>query len=174
LILTTDREAEDSSMASHQLGTREEWAVTYAELRAEEKNLTRRNAALAAKRQALPWVPVEKEYRFETTEGTKTLAELFGGRSQLIVRHFMHGPKTPEGCPGCTFETDNLVGAVVHLAHRDVTFILAARSPLEVLNAYKARMGWEIEWVPPRTPSIRISTRSCTCQRRAGRATCST
>jgi predicted dithiol-disulfide oxidoreductase (DUF899 family) len=134
-------------MASPQLGTREQWAVAYAELRAEEKDLTRRNAALARKRQALPWVPVEKDYRFETNGGTKTLAELFDGRSQLIVRHFMHGPKTPDGCPGCTFETDNLVGAVVHLAHRDVTFILASRSPLEVLNAYKARMGWEIEWV---------------------------
>jgi predicted dithiol-disulfide oxidoreductase (DUF899 family) len=94
-------------MASHQLGTREQWAVAYAELRAEEKDLTRRNAALAQKRQALPWVPVEKDYRFETSDGAKTLAELFDGRSQLIVRHFMHGPKTPEGCPGCTFETDN-------------------------------------------------------------------
>jgi predicted dithiol-disulfide oxidoreductase (DUF899 family) len=134
-------------MTSHQVGTRGQWAAAYAELRAEEKELTRRNAALACKRRALPWVPVEKEYRFETNDGTKTLAELFDGRSQLIVRHFMHGPKTPEGCPGCTFETDNLVGAVAHLAHRDVTFILASRSPLDVLNAYKARMGWEIEWV---------------------------
>lgn len=134
-------------MAAHQLGTREQWAVAYAELRAEEKDLTRRTAALARKRQALPWVPVERDYRLETNDGTKTLGELFDGRSQLIVRHFMHGPKTPEGCPGCTFETDNLVGAVDHLAHRDVTFILASRSPLEVLNAYKARMGWEIEWV---------------------------
>jgi predicted dithiol-disulfide oxidoreductase (DUF899 family) len=134
-------------MTSGQLGTREQWAVAYAELRAQEKDLTRRNAALARKRQALPWVPVEKDYRFETNDGTKTLAELFDGRSQLIVRHFMHGPKTPEGCPGCTFETDNLVGSVAHLAHRDVTFILASRSPLELLNVYKARMGWEIEWV---------------------------
>jgi predicted dithiol-disulfide oxidoreductase (DUF899 family) len=113
----------------------------------EEKDLTRRAAALAGKRRALPWVAVEKEYRFDTNDGPKTLAELFDGRSQLIVRHFMHGPKTPEGCPGCTFETDNLVGAIDHLAHRDVTFILASRSPLAVLNAYKARMGWDIEWV---------------------------
>jgi predicted dithiol-disulfide oxidoreductase (DUF899 family) len=134
-------------MTSHQISSREQWAAAYAELRAEEKDLTRRSDALARRRQALPWVPVTTEYRFETDDGTKTLAELFGGRSQLIVRHFMHGPKTPEGCPGCTFETDNLVGAVDHLAHRDVTFILASRSPLEVLNAYKARMGWEIEWV---------------------------
>jgi predicted dithiol-disulfide oxidoreductase (DUF899 family) len=134
-------------MTSHQIATREQWADAYAELRAEEKDLTRRNDVLARKRQALPWVPVTTEYRFETNDGTKTLAELFDGRSQLIVRHFMHGPKTPEGCPGCTFETDNLVGAAAHLAHRDVTFILASRSPLDVLNAYKERMGWEIEWV---------------------------
>jgi predicted dithiol-disulfide oxidoreductase (DUF899 family) len=134
-------------MTSHRIATREQWAAAYTELRAEEKELTRRTDALARKRRALPWVPVTTGYRFETNDGTKTLAELFDGRTQLIVRHFMHGPKTPEGCPGCTFETDNLVGAVTHLAHRDVTFILASRSPLEVLNAYKARMGWEIEWV---------------------------
>ena len=134
-------------MPLHQVATREQWAAAYRDLRTEEKELTRRNDEVARKRQALPWVPVEKEYRFDTNEGTKTLTELFGGRSQLIVRHFMHGPKTPAGCPGCTFETDNLVGAVPHLAHRDVTFILASRSPLEVLNAYKARMGWKIEWV---------------------------
>jgi predicted dithiol-disulfide oxidoreductase (DUF899 family) len=134
-------------MTSHQTATREQWRTEYEQLRAEEKELTRRSDALARKRQALPWVPVTTEYRFDTNDGVKTLAELFDGRSQLIVRHFMHGPKTPDGCPGCTFETDNLVGAVTHLAHRDVTFILASRSPLEVLNAYKARMGWEIEWV---------------------------
>jgi predicted dithiol-disulfide oxidoreductase (DUF899 family) len=134
-------------MPPHQVGTREQWAAAYRELRVEEKALTRRNEELAQKRQALPWVPLEREYRFETNDGIKTLAELFHGRSQLLVRHFMHGPKTPEGCPGCTFETDNLVGAVSHLAHRDVTFILSSRSPLKILNAYKARMGWEIEWV---------------------------
>ncbi|MBV9060435.1 MAG: DUF899 domain-containing protein [Pseudonocardiales bacterium] len=134
-------------MPSHRVGTREQWAAAYRQLRIEEKDLTRRNEELARKRQALPWVPVEQEYRFETNDGIKTLTELFDGRSQLLVRHFMHGPKTPAGCAGCTFETDNLVGAVSHLAHRDVTFILASRSPLEVLNAYKARMGWEIEWV---------------------------
>ena len=134
-------------MTSHETASREQWRAAYADVRAEEKELTRRNDALARKRQALPWVPVTTIYRFETNDGTKTLAELFEGRSQLIVRHFMHGPKTPKGCPGCTFETDNLVGAVPHLAHRDVTFILASRSPLQVLNDYKARMGWEIEWV---------------------------
>jgi predicted dithiol-disulfide oxidoreductase (DUF899 family) len=134
-------------MTTHPTATREEWADAYRELRAEEKALTRRSDALARQRQALPWVPVTTEYRFETNHGVRTLAELFDGRSQLIVRHFMHGPATPDGCPGCTFETDNLVGAAAHLAHRDVTFILASRSPLPVLDAYRARMGWEIEWV---------------------------
>lgn len=134
-------------MPSHQVGTREQWSTAYRALRAEEKELTRRGDEVARRREALPWVPVEPEYLFETNEGTKTLAQLFDGRSQLIVRHFMHGPKTPAGCPGCTFETDNLVGAVPHLAHRDVTFLLASRSPLETLNAYKERMGWAIEWV---------------------------
>ena len=105
-------------MTSHPTGSRDEWADAYARLRAEEKELTRRSDALARRRQALPWVPVTTDYRFDTNDGTKSLAELFDGRSQLIVRHFMHGPKTPDGCPGCTFETDNLVGSVVHLADR--------------------------------------------------------
>ncbi|WP_194814119.1 DUF899 domain-containing protein [Nocardia sp. XZ_19_385] len=134
-------------MPSPDVGTREQWRAAYEKLRAEEKDLTRRGDEVTRQRQALPWVPVTKDYRFDTNAGEKSLAELFDGRSQLIIRHFMHGPKTPEGCPGCTFETDNLVGAVPHLAHRDVTFILASRSPLAVLNDYKNRYGWDIEWV---------------------------
>ncbi|MBB5911965.1 putative dithiol-disulfide oxidoreductase (DUF899 family) [Nocardia transvalensis] len=134
-------------MSTPTTGTREQWRAAYEDLRAQEKELTRRSDEIARQRQALPWVPVTKDYRFDTNDGIKTLAELFDGRSQLIIRHFMHGPKTPEGCPGCTFETDNLVGAVEHLAHRDVTFILASRSPLSTLNDYKARFGWDIEWV---------------------------
>ncbi len=129
------------------VGTREQWRTAYEQLLAKEKELTRRSTELAGERRALPWVPVEKEYRFETNDGTRTLAELFDGRSQLIVRHFMHGPNTPEGCPGCTFETDNLVGAAPHLAQRDVTFLLSSRSPLPVLEAYKRRMGWDVQWV---------------------------
>jgi predicted dithiol-disulfide oxidoreductase (DUF899 family) len=129
------------------VGTRRQWRAAYERQLAAEKELTRRAAELARQRQALPWVPVDKEYVFDTTAGRRSLAELFDGRSQLIVRHFMHGPKTPEGCPGCTFETDNLVGAVPHLARRDVTFLLSSRSPLPVLSAYKRRMGWDIEWV---------------------------
>ncbi len=134
-------------MTTHTVGTREQWRAAYEQQLAKEKELTRRATELAEERRRLPWVPVDKEYLFDTTAGKRTLAELFDGRSQLIVRHFMHGPKTPEGCPGCTFETDNLVGAVPHLAHRDVTFILASRSPLPVLTAYKQRMGWDVEWV---------------------------
>ncbi|TCK25275.1 DUF899 domain-containing protein [Pseudonocardia endophytica] len=132
---------------THTVGTRDEWQAAHRELLAREKELTRRSTELAEQRRALPWVPVEKEYRFETSAGRRTLAELFDGRSQLIVRHFMHGPNTPEGCPGCTFETDNLVGAVPHLAQRDVTFLLSSRSPLPVLEAYRRRMGWDVEWV---------------------------
>ena len=161
-------------MTPHQIVSRERWRAAYAELRADEKEMTRRNDALVRKRMALPWVAVTTEYQFETNDGTKTLPELFDGRSQLIVRHFMHGPRTPEGCPGCTVETDNLVGAVAHLARRDVTFILASRSPPEVLNAYKARMGWEIDWVSSEDASTATSSRSCTFRHRAGRGTCST
>ena len=134
-------------MPAHEVGTREQWRRAYEDLRVQEKELTRRSDELARERQALPWVPVTTEYRFDTNAGVKTLPELFDGRSQLVIRHFMHGPRTPEGCPGCTFETDNLVGAVPHLAHRDVTFILASRSPLPTLNEYKRRFGWDIEWV---------------------------
>lgn len=142
----TDDDARDGR-ATRVYGSREQWRAAYERQLADEKELTRRNAELARQRLALPWVRVDKEYQFDTTAGRRSLAELFAGRSQLIVRHFMHGPKTPEGCPGCTFETDNLVGAVPHLAHRDVTFVLASRSPLPVLTAYKERMGWDIEWV---------------------------
>jgi predicted dithiol-disulfide oxidoreductase (DUF899 family) len=134
-------------MTEHKVGTREQWLVARKQLLEREKELTRRSDELARERQELPWVPVDKEYTFETNDGTKTLAELFDGRSQLIVYHFMHGPNTPEGCPGCTFFADHLDGAVVHLSHRDVTFLCASRSPLETLNAYKRRMGWSFPWV---------------------------
>lgn len=134
-------------MTTQAVGTREQWRAAHERQLAKEKELTRRSSELARERQELPWVPVEKQYLFDTTSGRRTLAGLFDGRSQLIVRHFMHGPNTPDGCPGCTFEVDNLVGAVPHLAHRDVTFVLSSRSPLPVLAEYKQRMGWDIEWV---------------------------
>jgi predicted dithiol-disulfide oxidoreductase (DUF899 family) len=133
------------------VGTREEWLAARVELLEREKELTRRSDELARQRAELPWVPVEKEYVFDTEEGTKTLAELFDGRSQLLVYHFMFGPTVegwPEvGCPGCSFTADSLDGSVVHLVHHDVTFVAVSRAPLERLNAYKQRMGWRFPWV---------------------------
>ena len=133
------------------VGTREEWLAARTDLLAEEKELTRRSDELARKRQALPWVEVDKEYAFETNEGPKTLAELFDGRSQLLVYHFMFGPSVegwPEaGCPGCSYTADSLDGAVVHLPPHDVNFVAVSRAPVERLNAYKNRMGWSFPWV---------------------------
>jgi predicted dithiol-disulfide oxidoreductase (DUF899 family) len=133
------------------VGTREEWLAARVELLAEEKELTRRSDELARKRQELPWVPVEKEYTFDTGEGTKTLAQLFDGRDQLLVYHFMFGPTVegwPEaGCPGCSYTADSLDGAVVHLPPRGVTFVAVSSAPLENLHAYKQRMGWIFPWV---------------------------
>jgi predicted dithiol-disulfide oxidoreductase (DUF899 family) len=137
-------------MPNHKVGTREQWLAARLELLEREKELTRRSDDLARQRQELPWVPVEKEYRFETTEGTKTLAELFDGRSQLLVYHFMLGPNEPHGCPGCTFAADHFDGSVVHLNQHDVRFLCASRAPLETLNAYKRRMGWKFPWVSSR------------------------
>jgi predicted dithiol-disulfide oxidoreductase (DUF899 family) len=134
-------------MAEHRTGTREEWLEARTALLEREKELTRRSDDLARERQALPWVPVEKEYVFDTNDGPKTLKELFDGRSQLLVYHFMHGPLTPEGCVGCTYAADHWSGAVPHLNAHGVTFVFASRSPLQVLNAYKERMGWSVPWV---------------------------
>ena len=129
------------------VGTREEWLVARKDLLEREKELTHLSDELARQRRELPWVPVEEPYLFETNDGPRTLAELFDGRSQLIVYHFMHGPNTPEGCLGCTFTTDSFDGTVAHLNAHDVTFVLASRSPLETLNAYRERMGWDLPWV---------------------------
>jgi predicted dithiol-disulfide oxidoreductase (DUF899 family) len=138
-------------MMDRKVGTREEWLAARKELLEREKELTRRGDELAAQRRALPWVPVEKEYVFETDAGTKTLAELFDGRSQLLVYHFMFGPSVegwPEaGCPGCSYTADSLDGAVVHLPHHDVTFVAVSRAPLERLDVYKRRLGWSFPWV---------------------------
>jgi predicted dithiol-disulfide oxidoreductase (DUF899 family) len=133
------------------VGTRDEWLAARVELLDEEKELTRRSDELARKRRKLPWVPVEKEYSFETDEGTKTLAELFDGRSQLLVYHFMFGPSVdgwPEaGCVGCSYTADSLDGAAVHLPHHDVTFVAVSRASLDQLASYKRRMGWSFPWV---------------------------
>jgi len=134
-------------MAEHRVGTREEYDAAREELLKEEKELTRRGDDLARKRRELPWVPVEKEYTFDTSEGTKTLADLFEGRSQLLVYHFMFGPPYEAGCPVCSSIADTLDPQVVHLKDRDTTLLLASRAPLKKLLAFRERMGWGIDWV---------------------------
>jgi len=134
-------------MTDHKVGTREEWLAARNELVEREKELTRRNDELAEKRRELPWVPIEKEYSFETDQGTKSLAELFDGRSQLLIYHFMFGPAYEAGCPVCSSIADNIDPNVTHLKARDVTMLLVSRAPLEKLQSYKKRMGWSIDWV---------------------------
>jgi predicted dithiol-disulfide oxidoreductase (DUF899 family) len=133
-------------MTQHKVATQEEWQAARDELLAEEKELTRRGDELARKRRELPWVPVEEDYRFETDDGTKSLAELFDGRSQLLIYHFMFGPDYEGGCPVCTSIADNLNPNAVHLAARDTKLMLVSRAPLENLQRYKQRMGWSIDW----------------------------
>ncbi len=133
-------------MARHKVATREQWQAGRDELLMQEKDLTRRGDQLAAKRRELPWVPIGKEYRFDTEDGSRTLRELFGGRSQLIVYHFMFGPTYTAGCPVCSSAADTFNGAVPHLNARDVTFSCISRAPLEKLQAYKQRMGWTFPW----------------------------
>jgi predicted dithiol-disulfide oxidoreductase (DUF899 family) len=134
-------------MAEHRIATQEEWQAEREGLLKEEKELTRRGDELTRKRRELPWVPVEKDYRFETEGGTKTLADLFDGRSQLLVYHFMFGPTYTAGCPVCSSITDTLAPQVPHLKARDTTLLLASRGALEKLLAYRERMGWGIDWV---------------------------
>jgi predicted dithiol-disulfide oxidoreductase (DUF899 family) len=134
-------------MADHRIGTREEWQAAREELLKREKEHTRMGDELARERRELPWVPVEKEYRFETDEGTKALPELFGGRSQLLVYHFMFGPSYEAGCPVCSSGADAVNGVLPHLHARDVTMLYVSRAPLEKIQAYKERMGWDFPWV---------------------------
>jgi predicted dithiol-disulfide oxidoreductase (DUF899 family) len=133
-------------MAQHQTATREEWLAARDQLLAAEKELTRRGDQLAAQRRDLPWVPVDKEYRFDTEHGPRTLAELFDGRSQLLVYHFMFGPAFAAGCPVCSSAADTFNGAVPHLNARDVTFTAISRAPLDKLQGYRQRMGWTFPW----------------------------
>jgi predicted dithiol-disulfide oxidoreductase (DUF899 family) len=134
-------------MTQQKMGTREEWLAARKELLEREKELTRRSDELARERQSLPWVRVDKEYTFDTDEGTKTLAELFDGRSQLLTYHFMFGPEYSAGCPACSSIADGFDGMTVHLNNRDVTFLAISRAPLAALQAYKRRMGWQFPWV---------------------------
>jgi predicted dithiol-disulfide oxidoreductase (DUF899 family) len=133
-------------MTTHATGTREEWLSARLELLAAEKELTRRGDELARLRQELPWVRIDKAYRFETDDGSASLVDLFGGRSQLLVYHFMFGPDYTAGCPSCSAIADGFNGFAVHLANHDVMLWAVSRAPLEKIQAYKRRMGWTFPW----------------------------
>jgi predicted dithiol-disulfide oxidoreductase (DUF899 family) len=133
-------------MTTHKTGTREQWLAARIELLQAEKELTRRSDELARRRQELPWVQIDKEYRFDTDEGSASLADLFRGRSQLLIYHFMFGPDYTAGCPACSAIADGFNGFVVHLANHDVTLGAVSRAPLAKLQAYKRRMGWTFPW----------------------------
>src|ERR671923_484766 len=133
-------------VTEHRTGTREEWLAARLELLAAEKELTRRSDELARQRQQLPWVRIEKDYPFETDEGSASLADLFQGRSQLLVYHFMFGPEYTAGCPACSAIADGFDGFVPHLENHDVAMTAISRAPLEKLQAYKRRMGWNFPW----------------------------
>jgi predicted dithiol-disulfide oxidoreductase (DUF899 family) len=133
-------------MTKHGTGTRREWLAARVELLAAEKELTRRSDELARRRQELPWVRLDKEYRFETDEGTASLADLFRGRSQLLVYHFMFGPTYTAGCPSCSAIADGFNGSVVHMANHDVTLMAVSRAPIGKLQGFKQRMGWTFPW----------------------------
>jgi predicted dithiol-disulfide oxidoreductase (DUF899 family) len=133
-------------MTTHATATREQWLAARLELLEAEKELTRRSDELARRRRELPWVRVENEYRFETEAGPASLADLFGGRSQLLVYHFMFGPEFTGGCPSCSAIADGFNGSVVHLEHHDVALVAVSRAPIAALEAYKRRMGWTFTW----------------------------
>jgi len=127
--------------------SRDEWLVARKQHLVREKELTRLRDELARQRRELPWVKVEKRYAFDGPGGTQTLADLFGGRSQLVIYHFMFGPEWNEGCPSCSFVSDHADGALAHLAARDVTMVMVSRAPLAKIEAFKKRMGWRFPWV---------------------------
>ena len=134
-------------MTSHKIGTWEQWAAAREQLLAREKEHTRLGDELARQRRELPWVRVEKEYRFDTDAGPRTLAELFQGRSQLLIYHFMFGPSYAAGCPTCSSIADSINGVLPHLNARDVTMLVVSQAPLETLQAFRQRMDWRFPWV---------------------------
>jgi len=134
-------------MTEHRVVSQDQWVAARKKLLAREKEFTRQRDALSAERRELPWVKVEKVYVFDTPAGAKTLAELFGSRSQLLVYHFMFGPGWEEGCASCSYLSDHFDGMLVHLAHRDVTLLAVSRAPLRQIEAFKKRMGWRFPWV---------------------------
>jgi predicted dithiol-disulfide oxidoreductase (DUF899 family) len=131
----------------HRVVSREEWLAARKQLLAKEKAFTEARDRLSEERRALPWVKVDKAYVFDGPGGKETLSDLFAGRGQLLVYHFMFGPDWKEGCPSCSFWADGYDGIVVHLSHRDVSLVAISRAPLEKLEAYKRRMGWSFKWV---------------------------
>jgi predicted dithiol-disulfide oxidoreductase (DUF899 family) len=133
-------------MTTPTTATREQWLAARLELLEAEKELTRRSDEVARRRQELPWVPVEKDYRFQTADGPASLADLFGGRSQLLVYHLMFGPDWTGACPSCSAIADGFDGSVVHLQHHDVAFYAVSRAPVDKLEAYKQRLGWTFPW----------------------------
>src|SRR5262245_11937930 len=137
-------------MTQHKTGTRDEWLAARLELLAAEKDLTHRSDELAQRRQQLPWVRVNKDYQFETDEGRASLPDLFRGRSQLLIYHFMFGPDYKAGCPSCSAMADGFEGFAVHLANHDVMLAAVSRAPLAKLQEYKRRMGWTFPWASSR------------------------
>ncbi|WP_394821715.1 DUF899 domain-containing protein [Pendulispora albinea] len=135
------------SATPHRVVSEAEWIVARKKHLEREQELTRALEAVARERRELPWVAVEKNYVFDGPEGEQTLSDLFAGRSQLIVQHFMFGPGWKEGCPGCSFQSDNIGGAVVHLEHHDVSFVVVSRASVPEIEAFKKRMGWRFAWV---------------------------
>ena len=133
-------------MTKHKTGTQEEWLAARLELLRAEKEHTQRGDELTRQRQELPWIRVEKDYRFETDAGSASLADLFGGRSQLLMYHFMFGPEYTAGCPACSAIADGFNGFVPHLENHDVAMWAVSRAPLDKLQAYKRRMGWSFPW----------------------------
>jgi predicted dithiol-disulfide oxidoreductase (DUF899 family) len=134
-------------METHKIVSKDEWLTARKQYLTKEKEFTRQRDQLSAERRNLPWVKVEKNYVFDGPKGKESLADLFDGRSQLIVYHFMFGPGWEQGCPSCSFLSDHIDGATVHLAHRDVTLLAVSRAPLSQIEAFKKRMGWRFKWV---------------------------
>jgi predicted dithiol-disulfide oxidoreductase (DUF899 family) len=138
---------EKKSMLNHEIVSPEDWLARRKELLKKEKELTRLQDQLSVERRKQPWVKVEKNYVFDGPKGKETLADLFDGRSQLFVYHFMFGPDWEEGCPSCSMVADHINGSIVHLAHRDVTLVAVSRAPLAKIEAFEKRMGWQFKWV---------------------------
>jgi predicted dithiol-disulfide oxidoreductase (DUF899 family) len=137
----------ESSIENHSVVSKDRWIEERKKLLAREKELTHLRDQIARERRALPWVRIDKNYVFDTSEGQRTLAELFEGRRQLLVQHFMFGPGWEQGCPSCSYMADHTDGMNVHLKHRDITFVAISRAPLPDIERFRSRMGWQFKWV---------------------------